>query len=124
MSKFSSKPVKIKITGDALKQYNILEEIVSTEYSKGITGSKKQTLFNAIKQKIDFLKTNPRYGVRISKNKIPKKYLELYDVNNLWKINLAGAWRMIYTLKGSEIEIIALILDIFSHKEYEKTFGY
>jgi len=31
---------------------------------------------------------------------------------------------MIYTIRGSEIEIIALILDIIDHKEYNKKFGY
>jgi len=31
---------------------------------------------------------------------------------------------MIYNIKGSEIEIIALILDIIDHKEYNKKFGY
>jgi hypothetical protein len=45
-------------------------------------------------------------------------------VNNLWKCNLSGAWRMIYTLKGTEVEIFAIVLDIFSHKKYEKKFNY
>jgi len=31
---------------------------------------------------------------------------------------------MIYTIRGNEIEIIALILDITNHKEYNKKFGY
>lgn len=31
---------------------------------------------------------------------------------------------MIYTLRGSEVEIIALVLDIIDHKDYDKKFGY
>ncbi len=31
---------------------------------------------------------------------------------------------MLYTLRGSEIEVISLILDILDHKEYDKKFGY
>jgi len=45
-------------------------------------------------------------------------------MHNLWKANLSGAWRLIYTIRGSEVEIIALILDIIAHKDYDKKFGY
>ncbi|MEK6817048.1 MAG: hypothetical protein AABY09_05515 [Nanoarchaeota archaeon] len=47
-----------------------------------------------------------------------------YEVNNLWKADLSGAWRMIYTLRGSEVDIISLVLDIFGHMDYEKKFNY
>jgi hypothetical protein len=97
---------------------------VGEEISKGITKSDHQTLLNSIKQKIDLLKDNPSYGVHIQKNRIPKEYLSNYDVNNLWKINLSGAWRMIYTIRGTQVEIISLILDIMNHKDYDKKFGY
>ncbi|MFO7872823.1 MAG: hypothetical protein R6U26_04300 [Candidatus Undinarchaeales archaeon] len=124
MSNFENKTIKVKITGDALEYFERLEKNVNKEIEKGISSSELQTLYDAIKEKINFLKKNPEYGVHIKKKLIPKKYINLYDVNNLWKVNLPGAQRMIYTIKGSEIEIIALILDIFSHKNYEKTFGY
>ena len=81
-------------------------------------------MFNSIKQKIEFLKDNPEYGTHISKNKIPKEYIIKYDVNNLWKANLSGAWRMIYTIRGSEVEILSVILDVLSHKDYDKKFKY
>ena len=121
---FKEKPVKLIITGDAKEEFEKLNKIVGQEITKGITKSDYQTLLNSIKQKIEFLKENPHYGIHIPKNKIPKEYIKNYDANNLWKINLSGAWRMIYTIRGSEIEIIALILDIINHKEYNKKFGY
>lgn len=31
---------------------------------------------------------------------------------------------MIYTIRGGEVEIISLILDLMNHKDYEKKFGY
>lgn len=62
--------------------------------------------------------------MHIEKRKIPTEYIREYDVNNLWKVNLSGAWRMIYTIRGSEVDIIALILDLMDHKEYNKKFGY
>ncbi len=121
---FKGKPVKVIITGDAEEEFSQLNDVVGEEIRKGIKGSDHQTLLNAIKQRIEFLKANPQYGVHISKEKIPKEYILKYDVNNIWKTDLPGAWRMIYTIRGSEVEIISLILDILNHKDYEKRFGY
>ena len=121
---FKNKPTKVIITGIAKEEFDELNKVVGDEIKKGITKSDHQILFNSIKQKIDLLRDNPEYGIHIPKNKIPKDYIKEYDVNNLWKINLSGAWRMIYTIRGSEVEIISLILDILNHKEYNKKFGY
>jgi hypothetical protein len=121
---FKGKPTKVIITGDAKDEFNELNKLVGEEISKGITSSENQTLLNSIKQKIELLKENPEYGIHIKKNIIPKEYINTYDVNNLWKVNLCGAWRMIYTIVGNEVEIISLVLDIMSHRNYEKKFGY
>ena len=42
------------------------------------------------------------------------------------KVELSGFWRMLYTLTEGEtaIEIIAFILDILDHDDYNKKFGY
>ena len=66
------------------------------------------------------LKANPFYGDNIEKRKIP----EFYNVQNLWRVELTGAWRMLYTIKGDQIEILCFILDILDHKRYSKKFGY
>lgn len=121
---FKGKPVKVIITGDAKEEFEELNKVVGEELSRGITSSDHQTLLNSIKQKIEFLNSNPQYGIHIPKDRIPKEYAIRYDANNLWKVNLSGAWRMIYTIRGSEVEIISLILDILNHRDYEKKFGY
>lgn len=121
---FKGKSVNVIITGEAKIEFKELSNTIREEISGGITNSNHQTLFNSIKQKIEYLKKNPQYGVHISKNKIAKEYIVKYEVNNLWKVNLSKAWRMIYTIKGSQIEIIALILDIIDHKTYSKKFKY
>lgn len=121
---FKGKPVKVIITGEAKEELDQLNKIVGEEIAKGVTTSEHQTLLNAIKQKIEFLKDNPEYGVHIPKDRIPKEYIKEYDANNLWKVNLSGAWRMIYTIRGTEVEIISLILDLMNHKDYEKKFKY
>lgn len=121
---FKGKPVRIIIGGDAKSEFEKLNETVGREISKGIKTSDHQTLFNAIKEKIEFLRENPQYGIHIPKDRIPKEYIREYNINNLWKVNLSGAWRLVYTIRGSEIEIISLILDILDHRKYEKKFGY
>lgn len=121
---FKGKSVRVIIGGDAKSEFEELNKVVGEEVQKGIEQSDYQTLLRAVNQKIEFLRINPQYGVQVPKDRIPKDYIVKYDVNNLWKVNLPGGWRMIYTLRGNEIEIIALILDIFDHKDYDRKFGY
>ncbi len=77
-------------------------------------------MLKSIKQKIDFIKLNPFYGDHIPRKLIPKEY----NAQNLWRVELTNFWRMLYTIKGDEIEIICFVLDIVSHKDYDKKFGY
>ncbi|MBI2575978.1 hypothetical protein HYV84_02100 [Candidatus Woesearchaeota archaeon] len=121
---FKGKPTKVIITGAAKVEFDELNKVVGEEIAKGITSSDHQTLLNSIKQKIEILKANPEYGTHIQKNRIPQEYVQIFDASNLWKIDLSGAWRMIYTIRGGEVEIISLILDIMNHRDYEKKFGY
>jgi Txe/YoeB family toxin of Txe-Axe toxin-antitoxin module len=80
-------------------------------------------IYKAINHAIDTLKADPECGIKIPRNLIPERY-EKYDVDNLWKIDLPRAWRLIYTLKGDEIAILAIILEWMDHKNYERRFGY
>jgi hypothetical protein len=126
------KRVSIKLVGEAKEVYLKLQEIVRQGKERGTTGSFYQTLLRSIDSKIALLKANYDYGIQIPKKLIPKKYLTEYEVTNLWKVNLSGYWRMIYTLKQPqreqmEVEIISIwldILDIMDHKKYDKIFGY
>ena len=72
----------------------------------------------------EIIKINPRYGNPIAKILIPKEYEHKYEATNLFRVELPNFWRMLYTVKNEEIEIIAFILDIVNHKEYNKKFGY
>ena len=56
----------------------------------------------------------------IQKNVIPKEY----NVQNLWRVELTNFWRMLYTIRGDQIEIICFIIDIVDHDKYNKKFGY
>jgi Txe/YoeB family toxin of Txe-Axe toxin-antitoxin module len=82
------------------------------------------SLYKFLERATDDLKQNPFCGIQIPKRQIPKTYVSKYEINNLWKYNLPNAWRLVYSVAGSEVEIIAILLEWFPHKEYEKRFNY
>ena len=49
---------------------------------------------------------------------------EFKDLYRLYKYGLPSGWRLLYSLGREGIEIIALILEWCSHKEYERIFKY
>lgn len=73
---------------------------------------------------LDVLKENMFAGQRVEKKKYPKYYAQKYGINNLYKYNLDAANRLIYTLVADESGIAVVVMEILSHKEYEKRFGY
>lgn len=81
----------------------------------------KNSIFKAIKD----LKENVFCGEPIKKEKIPKDYVKKYKINNLWWYPLSDAWRLVYSVvTPSNIEILAVIIDYYSHKDYERKFKY
>jgi hypothetical protein len=113
------KIVKIILSPEAEEVYKYLNEHAA--HSKN-----ERMFFNAIKKKVELIRVNPHYGDSIPKKLIPKEYKIKYGVNNLFRLELPGYWKMLYTLTAgeSQIEIIAFVLDIIDHKEYDKKFGY
>lgn len=115
-----------------------MEKIVSVKFSeeaeqiyqdllqKSLSSKIEKSILNAINQKIEFVKQNPFYGHPIAKNLIPQEYEIKYGVNNLFRIELPDFWRMLYTLNNSDgtIQIIAFVIDILNHKDYNKKFRY
>ena len=72
------------------------------------------------------IKANIHYGEPIAKRLIPEEYKTKYETTNLFRVELPNFWRMLYTLTDgeSQIEIVAFVLDVLNHKEYDKKFGY
>lgn len=116
--------VRVVLLGDAEDEFKRLNEIVGNQIKSGRENSEEIQLLRSIRQKIDFIKSNPFYGDPIAKNLIPKEYKIKYKVINLFRAELSQFWRMLYTLKGDEIEIVAFVLDILPHPGYDKKFGY
>jgi hypothetical protein len=83
-----------------------------------------KTVYIQISNALDNLKQNPLCGIKIPKNLWPRGYIQRYSITNLWKYNMSNSWRLIYTIDANEIKIVSIILEWFSHKEYERMFGY
>ncbi len=66
------------------------------------------------------LRENVYAGEQIRKSQIPRKYMDHYGVNNLYRYSHPEGFRSCYTV----IHGCAYILDIMSHAEYDKVFGY
>lgn len=81
-------------------------------------------LYEFIDRATDDLKKDPSCGIKIPKDRWPKGYIKKFGVTNLWKYDLPNAWRLIYTIVGSKIQILAIVLEWMTHKEYERRFNY
>ncbi|MFH1452203.1 MAG: hypothetical protein ABIF88_03460 [archaeon] len=113
------KEIKIILSPEARNVYEYLNSVSDTSKIE-------KSILKAIKDKSKLIKENPQYGDPISKKLIPKEYIKKYSINNLFRVELPNYWRMLYSLEegDSRIEIIAFVLEIMSHKKYNKRFGY
>lgn len=99
-----------------------IDEKTKKEYEK--TENENPQLFKFLHRATDDLKENPFCGIKVPKDLWPADYVKKYDIDNLWKYDLPNAWRLIYTISKDEIKILAILLEWFDHKGYEKRFGY
>lgn len=107
--------------------FSLEAEAVYKDLNEKAPGSKSESMIlNVLHKKIDLIKANPHYGYPIAKRLIPKEYREKYSVTNLFRVELPQFWRMLYILTDgeTEIEIIAFVLDVCNHKDYNKKFEY
>ena len=109
--------VDIKLSPEAEIVYRYIVE-------KALSSKSERIMLKAILQKIEWIKSNPKYGQPIAKKLIPKEYVLKYETQNLYRVELPNFWRMLYTLKDNRVEIIAFVLDILDHKDYNKKFRY
>lgn len=111
----TKKPVRVTFVDEKIqKAFDLL--IQGTFAEKELRESIKKTILDLLE--------NPNSGIKIGYKLWPKEYIRKYSITNLWKYNLPNGWRLIYTIQNEEIEIIAIVLEWFAHKEYERRFGY
>ena len=112
------KPVKIILSPEA-------EEVYKKLNSEAENNKQSRMILKAVNHKTDLIKANIHYGDPIAKNLIPEEYKKKYAITNLFRVELPTFWRMLYSLiNNNEVEIIAFVLDITDHREYDKKFGY
>ena len=108
------KEVKVFMKGQAKDSYLML---------KSRTDKESQSLLNSINRVTEILKSNPQFGDPIPKRLIPKSFIQ-GEIKNIYRVELSNYWRMLYTIEGTQIEILVFVLKIMDHKEYDKFFGY
>ncbi len=106
---------------------------LSHEFSEEFAGLQKRAengegeaeqLIKLIDKGIAKLIENHEAGQKIQKKLWPKYYTQKYGITNLWRLRLDNFWRMIYTIIGEQVRIVAVILEVMNHKDYDKRFGY
>jgi hypothetical protein len=112
------KNVDIQFSHDALTIYEYMSKMALSSKSERI-------MLTSLLRKIELIKQNPSYGQAIAKRLMPKEYIKKYRIKNLYRVELPFFWRMLYSLgDDGNITIIALIVDIIDHKQYNKKFKY
>jgi len=108
---FAGKEVRVFMKGQAKEAYLELKDRKDKEST---------ILINSIDRVKDILKENPQFGDPIRKKQIPAEL----GIKNLFRVELSLYWRLLYTINGTDIEIILFILRIDDHKSYDKLFRY
>ena len=96
------------------------EALVKLKTSK----TEDQRLYKWINRALDDIEEDVFCATQVPKKLIPKVYLEKYSINNLWKYDLPSGWRLLYSVANNDIVVLAIIIEWFSHKEYERKFNY
>jgi hypothetical protein len=117
------KKTSIRFNEGALKQYQKLQESVIN----GKISKKKPTyeqLLKSINKVLYKIKNNPNCGDLIPRKYLTKATINKYNTDKIFRIELIGYWRLLYTLVQGELKILAFILDFMDHKDYNKLLGY
>ena len=118
-----NKPVEIQFDEEANKEYQELQKAVA----EGKIAKKKpayEQLLSSINNALKNIKANPFYGGLIPRQYISKATVQRYGTDKIFRAELVGYWRLLYTVIGDEIKIIAFILEYMDHGKYNKIFGY
>ena len=117
------KPVEIKFDEEAHNEYQKLQEYVS----EGKKAKKKPTyeqLLSSINNALRNIRADYKYGDLIPRKLISKATSNKYGTEKIFRVELVGYWRLLYTVVGDEVKIIAFILEFMDHNKYNKLFGY
>ena len=90
-----------------------------------MTTTEDKKLYDSLVEAFEELEKNAFLGIQIQKRLIPREYIRKFGkLDNLWKYNLHGGWRLMYTVKKDNVLILSIILEWLDHKNYERRFKY
>lgn len=71
------------------------------------------------------LREDVTWGDQIPSDRIPSALEERYACTNLWRLELPGGWRALYTIQTRPGEPTTVsILRILDHGDYDRLLGY
>ena len=117
------KRIHVRFRLEAGRSYETLKKLVQQREKPGSKPSYGQ-LLKSIDQAIVKIGIDYRCGDLIPRKYLTKQAIERYGTDRIFRLELVGYWRLLYTVVGTEAEIIAFILEYMDHKTYNKLFGY
>lgn len=118
-----NKEVVVQFDTDAYKEYTELQDAVA-KGKHTATHPTNEQLLSSINTAIRNIKANPFYGDFIPRKYISKATMNRYGTDKIFRVELVGYWRLLYTVIGDEAKIVAFILEYMDHAVYDKVFGY
>jgi Txe/YoeB family toxin of Txe-Axe toxin-antitoxin module len=100
------------------------EKLKETLAKLKISKTEDQKLYKWIYRALDDIEEDAFCATQIPKRLIPKVYIDKYGIDNLWKYDLPSGWRLLYSVANNDVLVLAIIIEWFSHKEYERKFKY
>ncbi|MCA9486769.1 MAG: hypothetical protein H6500_07195 [Candidatus Woesearchaeota archaeon] len=118
--KLRDKTIRVVLSREAEKVCRSLKGL-----ERKIQGRNGMVILTSFERKIAIIKQSPGYEHSISKDRIPRRYKGV-GIKNLYRIELPEYWRSLYTLQqgNSGVEVIAFVLTICTHAEYDVLFSY
>jgi hypothetical protein len=96
----------------------------SEELQAFLDSCRDEWLRDRVDQAFLEIKADYEFGDKVAKDKWPRYYKQTWGINNLFVVMLGPDWRLTYTLVWEGPGITAFCLEILTHKEYDRRFGY
>jgi len=85
---------------------------------------KNEWLRKNVNETLDLLRMNYELGDRVPKRQWPYSYVRQLGLNNLYRCDLVDGWRLTYTLSFDGVGIRVDVIEVMTHQEYDRRFGY
>ena len=97
---------------------------LSAEFIDFLDWCKDEWLRGKAQTAFSELKADRELGEKVTKDRFPKYYRKTWNPDNLYVHKLGPDWRMTYTIVYDGAGLSVFCLEILTHKEYDKRFGY